>query len=331
MKPRFLLVLALGLSLALYLVCSVGVGAIVASALAVGWGGFAILCLYVLGGFLILGAACGVLLPEASFKGVATFVWARMVRDSATEVLPFSHVGGLLFGVRAAILGGIPQPMAFAATIVDVTTEFLAQVGYIALGISLLAAGVARTSFTQSLTQVLEMGFALAVIAGIAIVASQRYRHRIAAMLTEHLFPAAGVTTAGVTAALDAIYRTRPRVAAALALHFVGWLASAIGVFIAFRLMGSPVDLDSVLVIESLVCTARSAAFFVPNALGVQEGAYALLAPLLGVGAEVGLAVSLVKRARDIAVGIPILLIWQAAEGRRALLRHRGDLPANRA
>jgi len=29
--------------------------------------------------------------------------------------------------------------------------------------------------------------------------------------------------------------------------------------------------------------------------------------------------VSLLKRARDIAVGVPILLIWQAMEGQRAL------------
>ncbi len=61
----------------------------------------------------------------------------------------------------------------------------------------------------------------------------------------------------------------------------------------------------------------RSAAFIVPNALGVQEGAYAVLAPLFGVGAEFGLAVSLLKRARDIAIGVPVLLIWQAVEGRR--------------
>jgi hypothetical protein len=29
--------------------------------------------------------------------------------------------------------------------------------------------------------------------------------------------------------------------------------------------------------------------------------------------------VSLLKRARDIAVGVPILLIWQGVEGQRAL------------
>jgi hypothetical protein len=37
------------------------------------------------------------------------------------------------------------------------------------------------------------------------------------------------------------------------------------------------------------------------------------------VGKEIGLAVSLLKRARDIAIGIPIVLIWQTLEGRRVL------------
>ena len=110
-----------------------------------------------------------------------------------------------------------------------------------------------------------------------------------------------------------------------MALHFAGWIASAIGTWIAFRLIGAPVDLAAVLAIESLVYATRSAAVLVPNALGVQEAAYAVLAPLFGVGAEFGLAVSLLKRARDIAVGVPILLIWQAVEGQRALAAGRPD------
>ena len=60
-----------------------------------------------------------------------------------------------------------------------------------------------------------------------------------------------------------------------------------------------------------------------PNALGVQEAAYAVLAPLFGVGADVGLAISLIKRARDIAIGIPVLLLWQALEGSRAITAAR--------
>jgi hypothetical protein len=53
----------------------------------------------------------------------------------------------------------------------------------------------------------------------------------------------------------------------------------------------------------------------------VQEAGYAAMAQVFGLGPEVGLAVSLLKRARDVVLGIPVLLIWQAIEGRRALVR----------
>jgi uncharacterized membrane protein YbhN (UPF0104 family) len=126
-------------------------------------------------------------------------------------------------------------------------------------------------------------------------------------------------STKVLAAAIDAVYRSRVRVALSITVHFSCWIASAGMVWIAFRLIGSHARWPAVLALESLVYAARSVAPFVPNALGVQEAAYAALAPLLGIGAEFALAVSLIKRARDIAIGIPVLVIWQAAEGRRAL------------
>jgi uncharacterized membrane protein YbhN (UPF0104 family) len=81
-----------------------------------------------------------------------------------------------------------------------------------------------------------------------------------------------------------------------------------------------------VVAIDSLVYAARSAAFVVPNALGVQEAAYAALSSLFGIGPELGIAVSLLKRARDIVIGVPILLLWQAMEGQRALAPDRNVL-----
>ena len=90
-------------------------------------------------------------------------------------------------------------------------------------------------------------------------------------------------------------------------------------VWLGFRLIGARVELSSVIAIESLVYAIRSAAALVPNALGVQEGAYVILAPLFGIAPEVALAVSMLKRARDVAVGVPVLLMWQAAESQRAL------------
>jgi hypothetical protein len=50
---------------------------------------------------------------------------------------------------------------------------------------------------------------------------------------------------------------------------------------------------------------------------GVQEAGYAGLGAIFGVPPELSLGVSLVRRARDIAVGVPVLLIWQTFEARR--------------
>src|SRR5207248_949676 len=144
MKPRVLIIAALGLALALYLVTYVGLGAVFAAAVRVGWSGFAILCLYALGLFLILGAAWCVLAPDFCARGLWVFVWARMVRDAAAEVLAFSQLGGIVLGARAAILHGVATPLAFASMIVDVTTEMMAQIAYIALGVALLSGRARR-------------------------------------------------------------------------------------------------------------------------------------------------------------------------------------------
>lgn len=321
MKLRIVIIAALGVALALYLVNFVGFAAVFSAAVAVGWGGFAILCLYVLAPFFLLGAAWYVLLRDSPLKDLKLIVWARIVRDAATEVLPFSQVGGIVIGARAAILHGIAQPLVFASVIVDVTTEMLAQIAYVGLGVAFLSQRVQRTPFTQSLTTGLCIGLAIAAIAGAVFVVLQRSSQSMTARLLSRIFPGAIAATAAVTAALNAIYRSPLRVSASVALHFAGWIASGIGVWIAFRLMGAHIDLAAVLAIESLISATRSIAALIPNALGVQEAAYAILAPLFGVGAEVGLAVSLLKRARDISVGVPVLLIWQAAEGQRAFGR----------
>jgi glycosyltransferase 2 family protein len=322
-KLRLVIIAALGLALTFYLVVHVGIGDVFSAAIAVGWNGFAILCLYALGLFLILGAAWYCLLPDCPLNNVGIYVWARMVRDAATEVLPFSQLGGIVLGARAAILHAIPQPLVFASMIVDVTTEMLAQIAYVALGAAILIARAPRSDFAVSLSTGLLAGLVLAALTGGVLLALQRNGHWVTAKITSRLLPSAVGASAAVTTALDAIYRSPVRIGVSLGLHVGGWLASAAGGWIAFRLIGARVDFTSVLAIESLVCATRSAGVLIPNALGVQEAAYAVLSPLFGVGADFGLAVSLLKRARDITVGVPILLMWQALEGKRALGRVR--------
>jgi putative membrane protein len=323
-KIRIVIVAALGLALALYFVAYVGLGAVFSAAVAVGWGGFAILGLCALGLFPLLGAAWTVLLPGSSLANLKALVWARMVRDAATDILPFSQIGGIVLGARAATVHGVSPPLAFGSMIVDVTTELLAQIAYIALGLLIMSAAP-QSSAAAPLTRIFVVGLVLAAAAGMVFLALQRQGHALTLKLAARLLPRAVATAAAVGDALDSIYGSRVRVGLSAALHLVGWIAGAVGTFIAFRLMGARVNFASVMAIESLICATRSAAVFVPNALGVQEAAYAVLSPLFGVGADIGLAVSLLKRARDIAIGVPTLLIWQAVEGRRALGATPGD------
>lgn len=325
MNVRISIVTALGVAVVLYVVTHVGWGAVVSAAVGVGWSGFAALCLYGLALFLLLGLAWYVLLSDQSPTPLWVLIWARMVRDATAEVLPISQLGGIVLGARAALVQGVATPLAFASMVVDVTTEFLAQVAYIGLGIALLYISAPRTPMAVSLSTISLIGLVLAAVAAGVLFALQVHGHRLTGKLAARLLPAAVAPLAAVTAKLDAIYRSPARVALSCALHLAAWIASAIGTWIAFRLIGVRLAVISAVAIESFVYAARTAAAFVPSALGVQEAAYVLLTPLFGVGAEFGLAVSLLKRARDIALGVPILLIWQAVESRGALAAARPD------
>jgi len=75
-----------------------------------------------------------------------------------------------------------------------------------------------------------------------------------------------------------------------------------------------------VLVLESLVFGLRTAVFFIPGAWGVQEAAYVLVGSVLGLAPETMLALILVKRARELVVGVPVLCVGQIVSA----LRPRG-------
>jgi putative membrane protein len=122
---------------------------------------------------------------------------------------------------------------------------------------------------------------------------------------------------AALHAELYEIYSRRARVWVGFLLHFVCWVASTLEVWVALQFAGPPLDFATVLVIEGLLYAARSVAFAIPNAVGVQEGAYVLLGASFGLTPEMGLALSLLKRARDLIIGLPALATWQLLETSR--------------
>jgi putative membrane protein len=318
-KFRLAAIVAAGGALAFYILKSIGLKPIFLAATAVGWRGFTILYLYQFGLFAILGTAWYVLVPASCHARAPVFMWARMVRDATSDLLPFSHLGGILLGARTAASHGVLQSVAFGSMVIDVTTEMLAQIAFIAVGALILMTLVPHNLLAFSVTSSLILGLLTIVLSCAAFLAVQRYGRTFTTKLISRLFPNAAAVTDSVAAQIEAIYRRPAKVGMSVLFHCLGWVASALSTWIALLLMGVHVHVSTVLAIESLVCAVRSVAFLVPSGLGVQEAAYAAIAPLFGIGAEIGLAVSLLKRARDIAVGLPILLLWHWSESRSFL------------
>jgi putative membrane protein len=310
-----------GIVVAAYLIFHTGPGAIVTAVASVGWGGFAILCICALALLVVMGSAWFVLIPDVQQSSVATFIWGRLIRDSVAEVLPFSQFGGILIGARAIVLRGVPPPLAFASSVVDVTTDMMAQIVFIVIGVSLLVIRFGTASNTGIIVTA-TFGVVLAAAGSVAFIVLQRRGLRPAERLAARWLPRTVKQIRPFARAIDAVYDSPLRLALSASIHLVGWLASALVTLIAVRLIGGKIDLVSVIAIDSMLSALRSVAIFVPAALGVQEAGYAMLMPLFGLPAEIGLAVSLLKRAREIATGLPALLLWQAMEGRRVWGHH---------
>ncbi len=325
MKFAVALGLLAGLAATAILVLSHGAGAIWHSAAFLGAGGFAIVVCFHLGLIVLMGAAWWLLARGRADATLARFAWGRLIRDSASEALPLSQVGGFVLGARALAVAGISGAFAAASTVVDVTTELSAQLVYVVIGL------VAITYLRP------DNGFALPVLTGVvamslavaAFVAVQArgagFVERTGARLAREFLGRDLGQAGAVQAGIHGLHQKPARLALAVAIHLAAWLLNAAETWVTFQLMGIELGLLPALAIDSLLYGIRSVAFMVPNAFGVQEGGLVLLGGLFGVAADAALAVSLIKRARDLAIGVPALLLWQAIEGRQAW-RRRGLL-----
>ena len=303
-----------GLALIGILVGYFGADAVIRSLFAVGWAGFVTICLIHLALMAVMGIAWWVMLPGTK---PWISIWGRLVRDAGSEVLPLSQVGGYLLGARAIAFAGVPGTMAAASTIVDVSLEFVSQIAFTGLALGLLI----RLWPAAPIAVPVAIGLAVAAILAVGLLAAQRRGFdlidRLAGVLGRDWLENTAAGAAALHVAINAIYGRRSRLCASFVLHLGSWISATTEAWLALQFAGAPLDFGVMLVIEALLYAVRSVAFAVPNAVGVQEGAYILLGGSFGLTPEMALALSLLKRARDLALGSPVLAACQFFEGRR--------------
>ncbi|AEI37204.1 MAG: lysylphosphatidylglycerol synthase domain-containing protein [Zymomonas mobilis subsp. pomaceae] len=307
-----------GFAIALYFMRQIGFHNIFASVASIGIGGFIAFCILSLIVLLILGTAWFSVAPGQPLRKIPLFAWGRTIREAASEILPFSQIGGIVLGARTLTGAGLPFQLVYASMIVDMTAEMASQLLFTLFGVGVISLhcwGGEKMS-VQPLSFI-GLGVIVAIL--LLFILFQRPILRFTGGLAEKIVPGAEDNIRGVSDKMTQIYHQPYKLSASFLFNMLAWVMGASSAWFALRLMGISISLPAVLTIESLIFALRSAAFIVPGAIGLQEGAYVLIAPLFGLtGAEV-IALSLLKRARDISIGIPSLILWQINESRRLL------------
>ncbi len=245
-------------------------------------------------------------------------IFLRWIRESVNTLLPVARVGGDIVGARLLVMRGIKPAAVGASIVADRTVEILSLLFFSAGGIvSLVGKGTASEVANWAI-----LGLIVMFLLFIAFFLAQRLGLvRITETLVLKILrkwkEAPVMENGSIQDALLAIYRDGGRFAASTFLHVLSWVLGVVQIHLAMDFMGHPIGWSDAFVVESLSQIICTAAFIMPAALGAQEAGYMALGRLMGIPPELGLALSVVKRVGDVAVGIPGLLFWQWLEGRR--------------
>ncbi len=314
-----LLGFVLGVAIVVWLVAHADPAALFGVFPRIGWGFAAILAAR--GATIIVDcAAWYCILPRAERPGFAAMLPLRWIGESINTTLPAAQIGGDV--VRARLLQQrVAAPARGAASVaVDFCLSLFAQILFTLLGFVLLARLGDRAGWwPAALSAALVPGFALLswelLVRRRLLVAAERGAARLGQRRLAAALEALG-------AALGLIATSRAALALSLALHLASFLGHAGELWLTLYLMGISTGPAEALLLESLSLAARSAAFMIPSGWGAQEAALIAVATLTGLPAETALALGLVKRAREFAIGLPGLAAWAIAE-RRSPLRLR--------
>jgi putative membrane protein len=246
-------------------------------------------------------------------------LFARWVGESANSFLPAGPIGGPVMMVRYLAQRGMSMRDAAAGVTVSTTLQTLAQVVFAMIGIALLGAHASQGSEHSVLTALLIASSVLvACLTGFYVMQRRglfgKVMRAVARVAGKRDWSQVMSQADAIDSAVQDAYGRSGRVAASFFLSLVGWLIGTAEMYVILLLLRFPVSWSDALMLESLGQAIRAAGFAIPGSLGVQEGGYLLLAPLVGLRPETALALSLAKRAREVLLGLPGLLYLHLSE-----------------
>ena len=251
---------------------------------------------------------------EPAFKDLFMALW---MGRAINTLLPVATIGGEVVKARMLILWGYSKSESSASVVVDKTVQVFGVIGWGLVGVALLV----HYSVEQALIAVALTGIAIlgAGIAGFVLVQKAgmarfvvNSAHKVTrAEFFENLRDGAD----RVDDSLRGSYARLGRFAFAVLWRCLALVLQTAEVWVAAYVLGHPITVMEAMFLKSMTSTLSDVAFVIPNAYGIQEGAFVVLGAMLGLPPDLMLAVSLSIRIRELLVDVPGLAIWQHAEG----------------
>lgn len=251
-------------------------------------------------------------------------VYATLVGTAANWLLPVAQVGGEVIKARLVLRGNAntSATVAGASVVADKTVQAVSVVATTFVGLAVL---VAVGDDRRVVGAALVGGILLAILTYVFLRAQRRGLFTRLARLGRGLGFRHGLGEAAgdLDDTLVRLYGDPGRIAWAVIWRLAARAVMVGEVWMALHFLDLGGGLGAALVLDFLSQTVRAAVFLVPAGLGVQEGAFALLATAVGVPPGAGVAISLMRRVREVVLGVPALAAWQVEEGGRLLDRVR--------
>jgi glycosyltransferase 2 family protein len=228
---------------------------------------------------------------------------ARVSGEAIDYVTPSAQLGGQ-FVMAIMVRAKLAMAAGLATVVIASLAEALGQIGFIGGGLVVglpLEAGMHRLFWPA----VSGLGIAIALAGGFFAVQLKRpfsqlwrlaVKLEVPQMADPELIAAAGEADSRL---IDFYENHRGRLLAACCCYLLAWGLGPIEIFIYLRLLHQRATWTIAVLVEALGLLIERATFLIPAKLVSQEGGKALILSMLGYPADVGFAIGLIRRIKE--------------------------------
>ena len=280
--------------------------------LALGWLGFSLILGIYLLAFWIDAVSWLLAIDTApiSWRWTWRAFAARMAGEAYNALIPAAGIGGE--PIKAEIIKrrfGISLKVGGASLVIAKTVNMIALVAFLFFGFVMIQG---MEALPNTFKTAAGLGLAVLISGTAALFLLQRYKlisrlaHRYTSSRGRDWIHRSLNNFEEIDQIFVNFYRHRGHLFKwALFLAFANWLLGAAEIYLVMMFLGHPVDWTVAWIIEAATQMMRTAAFFIPAAIGVQEGTFLFICGVFTGNPTLGIAAALIRRAREI--------VWIAA------------------